>query len=181
MPVLGFRAVVLTCSGFGVQDGFQDDSLRLIQNVKRGSPACQVSTHSPHTPPAACVQVAVPDWRSSSSSSSLGQILLFSATFSERVKQFAARVVPSANQVLVPQEQLSLDVIQQYKVRCPDAQAKDEVLRERIMMLAEKAKATIIFVRTRENAKKLHRCRGGGVWFVVFVWGGVLLWAVLIK
>jgi len=57
------------------------------------------------------------------------QILLFSATFSERVKTFALKVVgPEANQVFVPKEELSLDVIKQYCVvrallldpaRCP--------------------------------------------------------------
>ena len=48
------------------------------------------------------------------------QILLFSATFSERVKNFALRIVgPEANQVFVPKEELSLDVIKQYcVVRC---------------------------------------------------------------
>ena len=45
------------------------------------------------------------------------QILLFSATFSERVKNFALRIVgPEANHVFVPKEELSLDVIKQYCV-----------------------------------------------------------------
>ena len=45
------------------------------------------------------------------------QILLFSATFNERVKTFALKVVgPEANQVFVPKEDLSLDVIKQYCV-----------------------------------------------------------------
>ena len=50
------------------------------------------------------------------------QILLFSATFNERVKTFALKVVgPEANQVFVPKENLSLDVIKQYRVvlLCP--------------------------------------------------------------
>ena len=45
------------------------------------------------------------------------QILLFSATFNERVKTFALKVVgEQANQVFVPRENLSLDVIKQYRV-----------------------------------------------------------------
>ena len=45
------------------------------------------------------------------------QILLFSATFSERVRSFALKIVgPEANQVFVPKEELSLDVIKQYCV-----------------------------------------------------------------
>ncbi len=53
------------------------------------------------------------------------QILLFSATFSERVRNFALKIVgPEANQVFVPKEELSLDVIKQYCVvrlnlKCP--------------------------------------------------------------
>jgi ATP-dependent RNA helicase DDX19/DBP5 len=44
------------------------------------------------------------------------QLLLFSATFNDRVKEFAIRIAPNANQVFVPKEQLSLDVISQYNV-----------------------------------------------------------------
>lgn len=44
------------------------------------------------------------------------QVLLFSATFNERVKKFATKIVPGANEVFVPKEKLSLDVIKQYRV-----------------------------------------------------------------
>lgn len=65
-------------------DGFADDSVRMIKQIKTANPACQ--------------------------------ILLFSATFNDRVKRFALKVVPNANEVFVPKEDLSLDVIKQYKV-----------------------------------------------------------------
>ena len=45
------------------------------------------------------------------------QLLLFSATFNEKVKQFAIKIAPMGNQVFVPKEKLSLDVIKQYNVR----------------------------------------------------------------
>lgn len=45
------------------------------------------------------------------------QLLLFSATFNEKIKNFAIRIAPRANQVFVPKESLSLDVIKQYNVR----------------------------------------------------------------
>ncbi|GBG85926.1 hypothetical protein CBR_g40739 [Chara braunii] len=84
------------------------------------------------------------------------QILLFSATFSERVKAFARNSVPRANEVFVPKEDLSLDVIKQYRVRCPSSQGRLDVLRNNIFPLAEKLGQSIIFVRTRENASFLH-------------------------
>ncbi len=45
------------------------------------------------------------------------QLLLFSATFNERVKAFALKIAPTANQVFIPKEELSLDVIKQYNVK----------------------------------------------------------------
>jgi len=60
------------------------------------------------------------------------QILLFSATYDENLKQFTTRVVSKANQMFVKKEDLSLDVIKQYLVKCPDELAKVEVLKDRI-------------------------------------------------
>eukprot|EP00271_Cylindrocystis_brebissonii_P010554 TRINITY_DN26761_c0_g1_i1.p1 TRINITY_DN26761_c0_g1~~TRINITY_DN26761_c0_g1_i1.p1 ORF type:complete len:554 (-),score=85.84 TRINITY_DN26761_c0_g1_i1:263-1924(-) len=107
------------------QDGFQDDSMRIMQNIRKATRHCQ--------------------------------ILLFSATFSEKVRRFAEEQVPRANKVLVPREELSLDVIKQYRVMCPSREAKTEVLRDRIFPLADKLGQSIIFVRTREGARELHR------------------------
>jgi len=56
----------------------------------------------------------------------------------------------------VKKEELSLDVIKQYVVKCPDELAKVEVLKDKIFPLAEKLGQSIIFVRTRENASMLH-------------------------
>ncbi|KAI7839653.1 hypothetical protein COHA_006462 [Chlorella ohadii] len=84
------------------------------------------------------------------------QILLFSATFNERVKRFAQKIVPDANQVFIPKEELSLDVIKQYRVCCPRGADKVKVLKDMIFPLCEKLGQTIIFVRTRETARSLH-------------------------
>ncbi|KAL4418934.1 hypothetical protein ABPG77_009114 [Micractinium sp. CCAP 211/92] len=84
------------------------------------------------------------------------QILLFSATFNERVKRFAQKIVPDANQVFIPKEELSLDVIKQYRVYCPRGADKVAVLKDMIFPLCEKLGQTIIFVRTRETARALH-------------------------
>lgn len=106
------------------QDGFADDSVRLIKQLR----------------------AAVPDI----------QILLFSATFNEEVKRFATKVVPGANQVFIPKEDLSLDVIKQYRVICPTPHDKVKVLSDMIFPQCEKLGQTIIFVRTRETARALH-------------------------
>lgn len=106
------------------QDGFQDDSLRIIKDIQKNRDDCQ--------------------------------ILLFSATYDENVKQFTTRIISKANQVFVKKEELSLDVIKQYVVKCPDELAKVEVLKDKIFPLAEKLGQSIIFVRTRENASMLH-------------------------
>lgn len=107
------------------QDGFADDSVRLIKQLRAANPGIQ--------------------------------ILLFSATFNERVKRFAQKIVPDANQVFVPKEDLSLDVIKQVRVVCPSPQAKVKVLADKIFPLCERLGQTIIFVRTRDTARALHQ------------------------
>lgn len=106
------------------QDGFADDSVRLIKQLKNAAPNLQ--------------------------------ILLFSATFNENVKKFAQKIVPDANHVFIEKEELSLDVIKQYRVTCPDVETKVKVLKDTIFPLCEKLGQTIIFVRTRETARSLH-------------------------
>jgi len=94
--------------------------------------------------------------RSASDAGAKPQLLLFSATFSEHVKALATKLVgPSANTIIVPREQLSLDVIKQYRVDLPNRQAKEKMLRD-IFPLADKLGQTIIFVRTRADAHRLH-------------------------
>ena len=86
------------------------------------------------------------------------QVLLFSATFSEQVRALATRLVGAdANSILLPAAQLSLDVIKQYRVDCPRQQDKDAVLKDQILAAAEKLGQTIVFVKTRANAHRLHR------------------------
>eukprot|EP00877_Chromochloris_zofingiensis_P006155 jgi/Chrzof1/1793/Cz10g21100.t1 len=84
------------------------------------------------------------------------QLLLFSATFNDKVKSFAQKIAPQANQVFVPKEELSLDVISQYNVRCPTVDAKTQVLKEMIFPNCEKLGQTIIFVKSKDKARQLH-------------------------
>eukprot|EP00879_Flechtneria_rotunda_P015545 GHRR01016256.1.p1 GENE.GHRR01016256.1~~GHRR01016256.1.p1 ORF type:complete len:459 (+),score=143.72 GHRR01016256.1:226-1602(+) len=84
------------------------------------------------------------------------QLLLFSATFNDKVKEFAIRIAPNANQVFVPKEELSLDVISQYNVICPSPAEKVAVLKDMIFPNCEKLGQTIIFVRTKDTSRQLH-------------------------
>lgn len=107
------------------EDGFKDDSLRIMKEIQRSSGSCQV--------------------------------LLFSATFSETVKDFVSRVVKDGNLIFVKKEELTLDKVKQYKVQCPDELAKMEVIKDKIFEFGQKVGQTIIFVRTRESARMLHQ------------------------
>ncbi|RHN60375.1 putative RNA helicase [Medicago truncatula] len=87
------------------------------------------------------------------------QVLLFSATFDDTVKNFATRIVAKKehNEYFVKKEELSLEAVKQYKVKCTDELAKIEVIKDYIFELGENVGQTIIFVRTRNSAKMLHK------------------------
>ena len=59
-------------------------------------------------------------------------------------------------QVFLKKEQLSLDVIKQCRVVCPAGDGKQRVLKDMILPNCEKLGQTIIFVRTKDNARQLH-------------------------
>ena len=84
------------------------------------------------------------------------QVLLFSATFSDTVRNFAESVCPRSNRMFVEKEKLSLEVIKQFRVRVPSQDTKAEVLRKSIIPFVEKAGQMIVFVRTKVDARKLH-------------------------
>ncbi|KAF7146974.1 hypothetical protein RHSIM_Rhsim03G0085200 [Rhododendron simsii] len=112
------------------ESGFKDDSLRIMKAINRSNPDCQV--------------------------------LLFSATFDDAVRAFVSKIVRDLfrgdyNQMFVNKEELSLESVKQYKVRCPDELAKIMVIKDRIFELANKVGQTIIFVRTRNSASMLHK------------------------
>jgi ATP-dependent RNA helicase DDX19/DBP5 len=101
------------------------------------------------------------------------QVLLFSATFSEAVQRVAEKVVgPTANRVFVPRENLSLEVIKQFRVECASVAAKEEVLSEMILKSAEKLGQTIVFVHTRARATELHAKLHAKGWPCTSISGG---------
>ncbi|KAI9086342.1 hypothetical protein K1719_031796 [Acacia pycnantha] len=108
------------------EDGFRDDSLRIMKEIERVNLHCQV--------------------------------LLFSATFNDTVKNFVSRVVKKDhNQLFVKKEELSLQAVKQYKVNCPDELSKIYVIRDYIFEIGENVGQTIVFVRTRKSASMLHK------------------------
>lgn len=84
------------------------------------------------------------------------QVLLFSATFNEKVKEFVTTVIKDGNQIFVKKEDLTLEKVKQYKVRVPDEAAKIEVIRDKIFEFGQKVGQVIIFVRTRNSTKNVH-------------------------
>ncbi|KAL9238830.1 hypothetical protein vseg_013203 [Gypsophila vaccaria] len=111
------------------EDGFQDDSMRIINEVKKSGANCQV--------------------------------LLFSATFNEKVKNFVTRTIQDYNELYVKKEELSLESVKQYKVRCPDELAKVHVIKDKILELGQKLGQTIIFVGSKISAGNLHKALVG--------------------
>ncbi|XP_034694211.1 DEAD-box ATP-dependent RNA helicase 38 [Vitis riparia] len=107
------------------EDGFKDDSLRIMKDIERSGAQCQV--------------------------------LLFSATFNDTVKNFVTRIVKDYNQMFVKKEELSLQSVKQYKVKCPDELSKILVIKDKIFELGQKLGQTIIFVRTKNSAGMLHK------------------------
>ncbi|KAI9108198.1 hypothetical protein K1719_021071 [Acacia pycnantha] len=86
------------------------------------------------------------------------QVLLFSATFNDTVKNFVSRVVEKDhNQLFVKKEELSLEAVKQFKVNCPDDDSKIHVIGHYIFEIGENMGQTIVFAGEKERAKKLHK------------------------
>lgn len=81
------------------------------------------------------------------------QVLLFSATFDGKTAAFAKQVAPSAVEIRIKTEELSLDGIKQFYVDCPSAEEKYKALSSIFSLL--EIGATIIFVQTVATAKWL--------------------------
>jgi len=83
---------------------------------------------------------------------------MFSATFNDTVKRLITRIVDKDhNELFVEKEDLSLAAVKQYKVLVPDELSKIEVINNYILEIGEKVGQTMIFVRTINSAKMLHK------------------------
>jgi ATP-dependent RNA helicase DDX19/DBP5 len=95
------------------------------------------------------------------------QLLLFSATFEEGVKAYADKKVKGANKILLPREQLSLDLIKSHWIDCSGSDdasdVKDEILRK-ILKASDRIGQAIIFTATRKNTHKLQEKLSADGW-----------------
>lgn len=82
------------------------------------------------------------------------QTLLFSATFRPEVMQFANRVVPNPNVLTLKREELSVEGIKQFYMKCDNFQHKLEMLSAIYGLLT--LGQSIIFVQTRATAENIY-------------------------
>ncbi|KAJ3006531.1 RNA helicase required for poly(A+) mRNA export [Thoreauomyces humboldtii] len=87
------------------------------------------------------------------------QIVLFSATFPEAVRTFAAKFAPNANMISLRQEELSVEGIKQFYMDCRNEDHKVEVLCALYGLLT--IGQSIIFCRRRDVAERLGEALTG--------------------
>ncbi|KAB5577591.1 P-loop containing nucleoside triphosphate hydrolase protein [Coniochaeta sp. 2T2.1] len=83
------------------------------------------------------------------------QILLFSATFPEKVMTYAERFAPNANQMKLRQQELTVKGISQMYMDCPDENKKYDVLCKLYGLMT--IGSSVIFVKTRDSANEIQR------------------------
>ncbi|GAA0183830.1 RNA helicase [Lithospermum erythrorhizon] len=111
------------------EGGFKDDSAKIMKNIVKSSPQCQVLLFS----------------------------ATFDDTVRAFVEKIVHELfVGDYNQLFVKKEELSLESVKQYKVHCPDELAKVTVIKDKILELMQKDGQTIIFVRTKTGVAQLH-------------------------
>lgn len=100
------------------------------------------------------------------------QTVLFSATFTPQVVEFAHTIAPNANSFTLKVDELTIDSIKQYYIDCAGLQGKLDMLSAIYGLLT--VSQSIIFVATREAADQVqhHMEREGHVTAVLH--GGML-------
>ncbi|SCU92981.1 LAMI_0E12794g1_1 [Lachancea mirantina] len=82
------------------------------------------------------------------------QLVLFSATFDDSVRNYARKVVPNANSLELQKNEVNVDAIKQLFMDCTDENNKYEVLTELYGLLT--IGSSIIFVQTKQTANVLY-------------------------
>ena len=77
------------------------------------------------------------------------QIVLFSATFPDQVRNFATKFAPNANRIELQKTEISVDNIRQFYMDCRDEEHKYEVLVSLYKLLT--IGQSIIFCQVRET------------------------------
>jgi ATP-dependent RNA helicase DDX19/DBP5 len=85
------------------------------------------------------------------------QIVLFSATFPDNVRNFANKFAPNANKIELQKSEVSVDNIRQFYMDCRDEEHKYEVLVSLYNLLT--IGQSIIFCQVRTNVPLLMRLR----------------------
>ncbi|RPA85602.1 DEAD-domain-containing protein [Ascobolus immersus RN42] len=86
---------------------------------------------------------------------STAQIVLFSATFPDKVVSYAEKFAPGANQITLKHEELTVDGIKQLYMDCDNEQHKYEILVQLYQLLT--VGSSIIFVARRDSAAEIQR------------------------
>ncbi|OMH81636.1 ATP-dependent RNA helicase dbp5 [Zancudomyces culisetae] len=81
------------------------------------------------------------------------QIVLFSATFPDKVRTFSQRFAPGANEISLKAEELTVAGIKQFYMDCKSEEHKFEILVSLYSLLT--IGQSIIFVRKRDTADKI--------------------------
>ncbi|UNI20784.1 RNA helicase [Purpureocillium takamizusanense] len=83
------------------------------------------------------------------------QILLFSATFPDKVNNYASKFAPNAHTLKLQRSELTVKGISQMFIDCPDDHTRYEVLCKLygLMTIGQ----SVIFVKTRESANEIQR------------------------
>lgn len=82
------------------------------------------------------------------------QLVLFSATFPDEVRQYAERFVPNPNEIRLKHEELNVEGIKQLYMDCDSQEAKYDVLVNLYSLLT--IGASIVFVREKATANALY-------------------------
>lgn len=83
------------------------------------------------------------------------QILLFSATFPDKVMNFARKYAPNSNEIKLRHQELTVKGISQMYMDCPDESQKYDVLCKLYGLMT--IGSSVIFVKTRESANEIQR------------------------
>ncbi|KAK4122375.1 DEAD-domain-containing protein [Parathielavia appendiculata] len=83
------------------------------------------------------------------------QILLFSATFPDKVMSYARKFAPNANEIKLRHQELTVKGISQMYMDCPTEADKYDVLCKLYGLMT--IGSSVIFVRTRESADEIQR------------------------
>merc|ERR1719171_1296501 len=97
------------------------------------------------------------------------QILFFSATYPDHVRDFAEKIVPNAAKIIVKNLDLSVDAIKQMYLRCRDKDAKFQALVD--LYSAMNVGQSIIFVNSRKGAFNLAQNLKGKGYAVSLICG----------